>query len=215
MCVPFLSYLACAVENKQKLDEVDIALVISIALMILFGFAMVITTNIVVSSIFLFLSTFFMLIFMAVTTMTTVIKPNIRDYANIYSYIEAMQKLFRKNLLIKLVYIFPYFPTIYFLGMINVLGPDGVLSGYMIGSVVGKLVFSSILIDSHIQLQDDFNIIVTSKETSDLAVELGNLIPLNLPSKFSQVYRRTILDCTYDFVLLLIFIINFDFSLDK
>lgn len=160
VCVPYLSYLACAGENKKSLDFTDKTVITSIALMILFGFVANIFSSYLPSFVCLFLSTSCLVYFMMVTSAQNAVKQDPKDFSNIFTYVDSMRKLQRKSLTTQLMWIFPYFPLVYLFGMLEVINPDGVLAAYMIGSVVGKLIFSSVLLDSHIKVQESLNLIV-------------------------------------------------------
>jgi hypothetical protein len=171
-----MSYLACAMEKKKELGFRDSVLVTNVFLMILFGALLILKENFATSIILLSLSITCFIIVIIIILTKQFIKPTlsfsetetlIDDDSNrsndtetkrlhVQDYMSEKQTFRSFSLLQQLAIIFAYFPIIYLLSVFKVFGGDTTLILYILGSVMGKLVFSSIIINYHEIMQDEY-----------------------------------------------------------
>lgn len=161
-CVPYLAYLACAVEHKKSLEWYDIKMIGSVFLMVFFGFTMTWTVDRVWSGVALALSCLCIIVFAGLVYYKRQLTPSLsfnsisEEQVALSEYMQEKQSFRSSSLLYDLSIIFFIFPCIYFLGFFNLINADAVNAGYILGSVVGKLVFVSIVIQWHSYVQDEF-----------------------------------------------------------
>jgi hypothetical protein len=164
-------YVACAAEVKDKLTNFDIVFLINLALMIFFAFSINLVRNVAAGAVLLslgFVNYFFTIVlYLKANNYQFYINvPTSNDMEegskSLAEFITEMRRLqYVRTIKVLLMYIFPYFPLIYILGLTKAFDANWTIAGFMIGSVVGKCLFSSYMVDSHFSMQDDL-VYVTS-----------------------------------------------------
>jgi hypothetical protein len=177
--VPLLNYIACAVEQKTHMDIFDATMVTLLGLMILCGFLLIIPMPFGLALFFLCLS---FLCLAVVTAMT------VRNYQQVTAhcavrvrmsnYLSAKQTRRKAVLLLQLLIIMWYYPIVWILGAAMVLDADFTYAAYMIGSIFGKVIFSFLVIESHVTLLYEY--LVTTSHASNLGEE-DRLVSLSTP----------------------------------
>jgi ABC-type multidrug transport system fused ATPase/permease subunit len=174
--VPFLVYLAVAIEIKSKLTFVDVKMI---------ALTFIMLSSIGLVSYKLVPSTMIFLAFMAYFALVTVhfnnnnsnlISNEEKLMKDLEAYFDDKRKLSEemKNvqkdnkciLLNMLIYaVMPYFPIIYLLAYLNIIDSENTLICYSIGSLLGKILFASYLTNSHITLQNEMNFLLRTQVT--------------------------------------------------
>mmetsp|Transcript_787 Transcript_787/g.1356 ORF Transcript_787/g.1356 Transcript_787/m.1356 type:complete len:408 (-) Transcript_787:228-1451(-) len=167
--VPLLNYVACAVEQKTELDRFDTVMLVLLTLMIFFGFLLHIDGPLGMHVFFLACS---FLCLIGVTVMSIhnyyqVKEKYGRSRVRISNYFPIKQTQRKALLLVQLNIILWYYPAVWFLGAIDALDINYTFAAYMLGSMFGKIIFSSLVIESHVNLLFEF--LVKSAAHSNLA----------------------------------------------
>lgn len=196
--VPLLTYLACTVETKDKLSTNDLRLIALSFLNILFGYLVVVSdTNRYLSVGCLSLSFGSFAASYVVNNLDDAEyakrhirksladenKTNIVRMQSNLKILRGKQRKQRELLFKVLLYVvFPYFPIVYLLAMHNVLEYSETIIANSIGSLLGKLVFCTLLLSAHIDMQFEFNLRLTlelnvvQRLAENRAVELRSVV---------------------------------------
>ena len=163
VCVPLMTYMIVTIDDKSSLSMSDYSIILLMGFSVLVGFLM----NFRVSyggGVFLFVFGCICLVgvlyFVIKAPHYHSILPNTKmghsnEEPNPYKkHRELGIATRRKALIILVAVLFPLFPIIYLLGWIHVLDRDQVAVGYVLVSVVSKLLFVNSLIDSQVYLSD-------------------------------------------------------------
>ena len=172
VCVPLMTYMIVSMEQKPGLTLVDCMIIVLMGLSVLVGFLM----NLSVSyggGIFLFivgcLSLVGVLLFVMKSSKSVVPTSNdhlTNDQITAKKFHLLAQTNRRNNLILSVALIFPLFPVIYLLGWVHVLDRDQVAIGYIMVSLLSKLLFVSTLLDAQVYLIDSMEI---QQQTEKLA----------------------------------------------
>ena len=164
VCVPLMTYMIVSMEEKPGLTIADYTIIIFLFLSVLAGFLM----NLPVTyggGIFLFIIGCLCLLGVLLFVMKgrDVIVPISNDCLTNDQITTKKAHLLaqtnrRNNLIALIAIIFPLFPFINLLGWVHVLDRDQTAIGYVLVSLLAKLLFVSTLSDSQVHLTDSMDI---------------------------------------------------------
>ena len=172
VCVPLMTYMIVSMEQKPALTLGDYTIILLMGFSVLVGFLM----NLPVTfggGVFLFIFGCLCLIGVLVFVMKgrESVVPTSNDYltndqitAKKYQLLAQTNR--RNNLTLLIATVFPIFPLIYLLGWIHILDRDQVAIGYIMVSLIAKLLFVSTLLDAQVHLTDSMEI---QRQTEKLA----------------------------------------------
>mmetsp|Transcript_28064 Transcript_28064/g.62163 ORF Transcript_28064/g.62163 Transcript_28064/m.62163 type:complete len:448 (+) Transcript_28064:79-1422(+) len=166
LLVPLLQYVVCAVEQKAELSAFDITMIALLALMVLAGALMNIQGPLGMHIFFLAVS-FSCLIgvtYMSVTNYNTVTKNWKGKKLRMTSYFPIKQTLRKATLLMQLNLILWYYPAVWVLAAGGAIGADWTFALYMMGGIFGKVIFSSLVVESHVALLYEY-LLLTAANT--------------------------------------------------
>ncbi|KAJ1403820.1 hypothetical protein B484DRAFT_457451 [Ochromonadaceae sp. CCMP2298] len=166
--VPYMCYIALALEQKPQLDNFDIVIIALMGTSILFGFLM--NLNIPLGlAVFFLLGSCCCLVTVTVMIVQNYNKVNEKTYIytpkkiQFVDYFPAKQKKAKSRLLMHLLVIMWYYPIVWLLGATKALDLNGSYAAYLFGSVFGKVIFSTLVVESHTQLLFEFLLFAASK----------------------------------------------------
>ena len=154
MLVPALQYVAQASEQKSQLDLFDVIQLALLALMIFTGFLINVTTSLGLAIFFLLISVLCLVVVTVMTAMNYLrVKKLIKGKKLRMSTYFPMKMTFRKSkLLVQMMIILWYYPLIYLLALCGFIGSDYTIACYMVGGMFGKVIFASLVVESHINM---------------------------------------------------------------
>jgi len=172
--VPYMCYIALALEQKPQLDNFDIVIIALMGTSILFGFLM--NLNIPLGlAVFFLLGSCCCLVTVTVMIVQNYNKVNEKTYIytpkkiQFVDYFPAKQKKAKSRLLMHLLVIMWYYPIVWLLGATKALDLNGSYAAYLFGSVFGKVIFSTLVVESHTQLLFEY-LLNASSTTKDLSI---------------------------------------------
>lgn len=154
--VPMLQYVALAGEPKASMSAFDLVLLSLLALMIFFGFALNLPGLTVGAAVFLLLlsaSCLFVVTVLSfrynsiVSASFVTTKPRMGS-----NNLSARMTLRKGKLLVELVIILWYYPLMYLLALCQQLDVDYKLTLDTLGSMLGKTVFASLVVESQVSM---------------------------------------------------------------
>lgn len=218
--VPHLAYLACAVVNKTHFGRAEVILIAGCALMIFTGLMLIVDHT---RNYLYFLTSFICLLLVPVLSKEAtdrdrlppdqiLVMEQLSTPQDTRDYLFEHQQKWREKILGRFYIICYFFPVVYTLGALHIITPHQTMGGFIIGSMIGKLIFNATLGDSFIQLSDKLDLIkasvVRSNETrrtflryvfhelrvplNSLAVGMQMLEEVFPPSAISQSDRQVI-----------------------
>lgn len=185
--VPYLFYLCTAVEHKKSLDRFDWIMLSGLTLVIFSGFILNvgIPKSVGILVLCIAVMTFSVVLFLIymnyMRAKSRFRKVNLRSN----NFFKEKQTMRKASLLVKTACILPFYPLIYFLtlsGAIKSISTSWALT--MGGSMFGKLFFSNLVIDSHINMLYEFLIKTNNKNMGNLDLRTSsNSTSMNIPSQ--------------------------------
>jgi hypothetical protein len=103
------------------------------------------------------------------------------------NYFSSKQTRRKASLLLQLLIIMWYYPGVWVLGAAQVLDVNYTYAAYMIGSIFGKVIFSSLVIESHVTLLYEY--LITSAKSTNMGEE-DRLVDVTSPT--NSAHRRSI-----------------------
>ena len=167
--MPLLMYVPCAVEQKTHLSTFDMTILTLNACMIFTGFLLNLRIPYGLAVFFLLCS------FLCLAIISTLSIINYRTVSRkakgkkygFLNYFPEKQTLRKATLLLQLNVILWYYPTVYMLAAAGAIDHNVTFAAYMLGSVFGKVIFSSLVVESHVKLLYEF--LLTTSQNSNLA----------------------------------------------
>jgi hypothetical protein len=169
--VPYLSYIALAVERKVQMSSFDQVQLGLLVLMIFTGFLLNIPMP--------FIAAVFLLVicFGCLLTVTCLTVWNFRKIGRecgvhklrMASFFLLKQRKRKAQLLQDLLLIMWHYPIVWVLGAVGVLDLNYTFAAYVVGSIFGKVIFSTLVVESHTQLLYEFLLLASSK--TDLSTQ--------------------------------------------
>ena len=164
VCVPLMTYMIVSMEEKPGLTITDYTIILLMGLSVLVGFLM----NLPVTyggGVFLFIIGCLCLMGVLLFVMKghDDLVPTSNDYLTndqitAKKYHLLAQSNRRNSLILLIGTVFPLFPLIYLLGWVHVLDRDQTAIGYVMVSLLSKLLFVSTLLDAQVHLTDSMEI---------------------------------------------------------
>jgi len=167
--VPYLCYIALALEQKSHMSKFDSVMVGLLLLMIMAGFSLNIPMPFGVA-IFLLL-----VCWGCLGTVTCMTVWNYRKVERecgahklrLSGFFLLKQRKRKAHLLRDLLIIMWYFPTVWLLGAAGALDLNYTFAAYEVGSIFGKVIFSTVVVESHTQLLFEY-LLTAASRTKDL-----------------------------------------------
>ena len=165
------------------------AMVSLLALMILSGFLMIVKGPLGLAVFFLVVSIICMVVvtYLAVHNYYKVMAARKHVRLRMSNYFSAKQTRRKAVLLVQLLIIMWYYLIVWLLATTKAIDKEYTYAAYMLGSIFGKVIFSSLVIESHVTLLYEY-LVTTAKHsnlrTDDLDVLSGN------SGSYSQVEQQ-------------------------
>ena len=162
-CVPLMTYLVVALEDKDALTLADYAIIFLMGFSVLSGFLMNLNIGegggiawFVFGCLSLVASQLFVLHKKRVILPTTKLEngSEVVEVLTECRFRELAAGKKRQNLIVLIASIFPLFPVVYILGWMRIINRDEVAIAYLLVSISSKLLFVSSLLDAHVGLSD-------------------------------------------------------------
>ena len=155
-----------------------------LALMILCGFLLIVRGPFWLEVFFLFVS-FLCLVIVTVMTVQnyTTVFAHATVKVRMSNYFSSKQTHRKATLLVQLLIIMWYYPLVWILGAVRALDANYTYAAYMIGSIFGKVIFSSLVIESHVSLLYEF--LITTAHSANLGEE-DRVIDTSVSPKFPR-----------------------------
>ncbi|KAJ1414798.1 hypothetical protein B484DRAFT_482196 [Ochromonadaceae sp. CCMP2298] len=164
--VPLLQYIACAVEQKTQLSTFDVKMLVLLTFVIFFGASMNLPGPLGLHIVFLMcaVSCLVGVTYMSVTNYRDVNAEFKGKKLRMCSYFPIKQTVRKALLLVQLNIILWYYPCVWVLGATGAIGADWTIALNMIGGIFGKVIFSSMVIESHVTLLYEY-LVLTAANT--------------------------------------------------
>lgn len=172
--VPLLAYLGCSVVSKDEFSSADLAYIFNIVAMISSGTMILVDPTHSPIYYTIAMASYCMIPFLQYRmqeadkpTTSALQLDSLSNPRELTAFLVEHQRQWREKILTQLFYICFYFPTIYVLGLYEILSPATTCACYMAGSLLGKLLFSSSLAQSYMALNDSLQQIRVATLRSD------------------------------------------------
>jgi len=156
--MPMLQYIALSAEQKDHLERFDIIMIAIMVMIISFSFLLILNISFGVA-VFLFISATLGLMIITCMTFNNYISACNQSKLVIIrtsNFFKERQKQRRAILLCALTVIQWYYPTIYILAVAKVLDHNYTISCFALGSMFGKVLLSTLEIETHISMLYEF-----------------------------------------------------------
>lgn len=166
--VPLLQYVALAGEQKEQLDRFDITMLVLLVVMVLLGYAANWGVSLGVCIFLILVSTVCLALITLMTYFHHVMVEEKTSNVKFRSsnYLTAKMTIRKDKLLMQLNIILWYYPFVYLLGAVKLIDADLEFAAYMLGSMFGKVIFASLVVESHITVLYEY--LVTTSGRQDL-----------------------------------------------
>jgi hypothetical protein len=169
--LPYLCYIALALEQKSHMSKFDSVMVGLLLLMIMAGGSLNIPMPFGVAIVLL------LICWGCLGTVTCMTVWNYRKVVRecgvhkliLSSFFLLKQRKRKAHLLRDLLIIMWYFPIVWLLGAAGALDLNSTFAAYVMGSIFGKVIFSTLVVESHTQLLYEY-LLNSSSTTKDLSI---------------------------------------------
>lgn len=184
--VPFLAYLSCSGMNKERLGLLECLIVLFAGLMISLGFMLIVSPNVAWLWLGISISCITAMrvclrfissqheeshLLLPSSSSSSSLTSNNKSTSSLLTSekIFLLQVEWRKRMLSRLLMIFPYFTAVYLLSLVGLLSPPMTITGFIMGSMLGKFFFSASLAEGYLELHDEITSLRNEAEKSDEA----------------------------------------------